>query len=121
MPQWNYIRFNGYHIREARSSAVQELAFTLADSFAYVDLGIVACLKVDDFAPRLSFFWNCGMDFFEEIAKFRAARRIWARVMKEKYRAKAPRSLLLSTHAQTSGASLSWQQPLNKVVRTTRD
>ena len=119
MPQWNYISVSGYHIREAGSSAVQELAFTLADGFAYVDLGIEAGLKVDDFAPRLSFFWNCGMDFFEEIAKFRAARRIWARVMKEKYKAKDPRSLLLRTHAQNSGASLTWQQPLNNIVRTT--
>jgi methylmalonyl-CoA mutase N-terminal domain/subunit len=119
MPQWNYISISGYHIREAGSSAVQELAFTLADGFAYVDLGIEAGLKVDDFAPRLSFFWNCGMDFFEEVAKFRAARRIWARVMKEKYKAKDPRSLLLRTHAQNSGASLTWQQPLNNIVRTT--
>ena len=119
MPQWNYISISGYHIREAGSSAVQELAFTLADGFAYVDLGIEAGLRVDDFAPRLSFFWNCGMDFFEEIAKFRAARRIWARVMKEKYKAKDPRSLLLRTHAQNSGVSLTWQQPLNNIVRTT--
>lgn len=119
MPQWNYISVSGYHIREAGSSAVQELAFTLADGFAYVDLGIEAGLKVDDFAPRLSFFFNCGMDFFEEVAKFRAARRIWARVMKEKYKAKDPRSLLLRTHAQNSGASLTWQQPLNNIVRTT--
>jgi len=119
MPQWNYISISGYHIREAGSSALQELAFTLADGFAYVDLGIEAGLKVDEFAPRLSFFWNCGMDFFEEVAKFRAARRIWARVLKEKYGAKDPRSLLLRTHAQTSGASLTWQQPLNNIVRTT--
>ena len=119
MPQWNYISISGYHIREAGSSAVQELAFTLADGFAYVDLGIEAGLRVDDFAARLSFFWNCGMDFFEEIAKFRAARRIWARVMKEEYKAKDPRSLLLRTHAQNSGASLTWQQPLNNIVRTT--
>ncbi len=119
MPQWNYISISGYHIREAGSSAVQELAFTLADGFAYVDLGIDAGLNVDDFAPRLSFFWNCGMDFFEEVAKFRAARRIWARVLKEKYKARDPRSLLLRTHAQNSGASLTWQQPLNNIVRTT--
>jgi methylmalonyl-CoA mutase N-terminal domain/subunit len=119
MPQWNYISISGYHIREAGSSAVQELAFTLADGFAYVDLGIEAGLEVDDFAPRLSFFWNCGMDFFEEIAKFRAARRIWARVMRERYKAKDPRSLLLRTHAQNSGASLTWQQPLSNIVRTT--
>src|SRR5712692_9248372 len=119
MPQWNYISISGYHIREAGSSAVQELAFTLADGFAYVDLGLEAGLKVDEFAPRLSFFWNCGMDFFEEVAKFRAARRIWARVLREKYKAKDPRSLLLRTHAQNSGASLTWQQPLNNIVRTT--
>ena len=119
MPQWNYISISGYHIREAGSSAVQELAFTLADGFAYVDLGIEAGLNVDNFAPRLSFFWNCGMDFFEEVAKFRAARRIWARVLKEKYKAKDPRSLLLRTHAQNSGVSLTWQQPLNNIVRTT--
>src|SRR5256886_466303 len=119
MPQWNYISISGYHIREAGSSALQELAFTLADGFAYVDLGIEAGLNVDDFAPRLSFFWNCGMDFFEEVAKFRAARRIWARVMKEKYHAKDPRSLLLRTHAQNSGASLTCQQPLINIVRTT--
>ena len=119
MPQWNYISVSGYHIREAGSSALQELAFTLADEFAYVELGIEAGLNVDDFAPRLSFFWNSGMDFFEEVAKFRAARRIWARVMREKYGAKDPRSLLLRTHAQNSGASLTWQQPLNNIVRTT--
>src|SRR3989475_12280472 len=119
MPEWKYISIRGYHSREAGSSAVQELAFRLADGFAYVDLGIEAGLKVDDFAPRLSFFWNCGMDFFEEIAKFRAARRIWARVMKEKYKVQDSRSLLLRTHAQNSGASLTWQQPLNDIVRTT--
>ncbi len=119
MPQWNYISISGYHIREAGSSAVQELAFTLADGFAYVDLGLDAGLKVEDFAPRLSFFFNCGMDFFEEVAKFRAARRIWARVLKDKYKVKDSRSLLLRTHAQNSGASLTWQQPLNNIVRTT--
>src|SRR3989442_8178378 len=119
LPRWNVISISGYHIREAGAVALQELAFTLADGFAYVDLGIEAGLNVDDFAPRLSFFWNCGMDFFEEIAKFRAARRIWARVMKEKYKAKDPRSLLLRTHAQNSGASLTWQQPLNNIIRTT--
>jgi methylmalonyl-CoA mutase N-terminal domain/subunit len=118
LPQWNYISVSGYHIREAGSSALQELAFTLADGFAYLDLGIDAGLKVDDFAPRLSFFFNCGMDFFEEVAKFRAARRIWAQVMREKYHAKNPRSMLLRFHTQTSGASLTWQQPLNNIVRT---
>ena len=119
LPQWNYVSVSGYHIREAGSSALQELAFTLADGFAYVDLGLEAGLKVDDFAPRLSFFFNCGMDFFEEIAKFRAARRIWSNVLKEKYHARNPRSLLMRFHTQTSGVSLTWQQPLNNIVRTT--
>jgi len=118
MPRWNYISISGYHIREAGASALQELAFTLADGFAYVDLGISAGLPVDAFAQRLSFFFNCAMDFFEEVAKFRAARRIWATVMKEKYRARDPRSMLLRFHTQTSGASLTWQQPMNNIVRT---
>jgi len=118
LPQWNYVSVSGYHIREAGSSALQELSFTLADGFAYLDLGLEAGLKVDDFAPRLSFFFNCGMDFFEEIAKFRAARRIWSKVVKEKYRAKNPKSMLLRFHTQTSGVSLTWQQPLNNIVRT---
>jgi methylmalonyl-CoA mutase N-terminal domain/subunit len=118
LPQWNYVSVSGYHIREAGSSALQELAFTLADGFAYVDLGVDAGLRVDDFAPRLSFFFNCGMDFFEEVAKFRAARRIWANVLKERYHAKNPRSLLMRFHTQTSGVSLTWQQPLNNIVRT---
>ena len=119
MPLWNYISISGYHIREAGSSAIQELAFTLADGFGYVELGKEAGLHVDEFAPRLSFFFNSTMDFFEEIAKFRAARRIWATVMREKYGAKDPRSLLMRFHTQTSGASLTWQQPLNNIVRTT--
>jgi methylmalonyl-CoA mutase N-terminal domain/subunit len=118
VPQWNYISISGYHIREAGASALQELAFTLADGFSYVDLGVSAGLHVDSFAPRLSFFFNSTMNFFEEVAKFRAARRIWATVMKEKYGAKDPRSLLLRFHTQTSGASLTWQQPLNNIVRT---
>jgi methylmalonyl-CoA mutase N-terminal domain/subunit len=118
VPQWNYISISGYHIREAGASALQELAFTLADGFSYVDLGISAGLPVDSFAPRLSFFFNSTMNFFEEIAKFRAARRIWATVLKERYGAKDPKSLLLRFHTQTSGASLTWQQPLNNVVRT---
>jgi methylmalonyl-CoA mutase N-terminal domain/subunit len=118
VPQWNCLSISGYHIREAGASALQELAFTLADGFAYVDLGVSAGLPVDSFAPRLSFFFNSTMDFFEEIAKFRAARRIWATVLKEKYGAKDPRSMLLRFHTQTSGASLTWQQPLNNVVRT---
>lgn len=118
LPQWNYVSVSGYHIREAGSSALQELAFTLADGFAYVDLGLEAGLKVDDFAPRMSFFFNCGMDFFEEIAKFRAARRIWSKVMKDKYHVRNSRSLLMRFHTQTSGVSLTWQQPLNNIVRT---
>ncbi len=118
MPLWNYVSVSGYHIREAGSSAVQELAFTLADGFGYVELGLEAGLKVDDFAPRLSFFFNSTMDFFEEIAKFRAARRIWATVLREKYGAKSPRSLLMRFHTQTSGASLTWQQPYNNIIRT---
>ncbi len=119
MPLWNYISISGYHIREAGSSAVQELAFTLADGFGYVDLGLEAGLKAEQFAPRLSFFFNATMDFFEEIAKFRAARRIWATVLREKYGVKDKRSLLMRFHTQTSGASLTWQQPLNNIVRTT--
>jgi methylmalonyl-CoA mutase N-terminal domain/subunit len=119
MPLWHYLSVSGYHIREAGASALQELAFTLMDGFTYVDLGIKAGLSVDEFAPRLSFFFNSTMNFFEEIAKFRAARRIWARVMKEFYGAKNPRSLALRFHTQTSGASLTWQQPLNNIIRTT--
>ena len=118
MPQFNTISISGYHIREAGSTAVQELAFTLADGFAYVDAAIAAGLDVDDFAPRLSFFFNSHLDFFEEIAKFRAARRIWARHLKERYKAKNPRSWLLRFHTQTAGCSLTAQQPMLNVVRT---
>ncbi len=117
MPLWNYISISGYHIREAGATAIQELAFTLADGFAYVDLGIKGGLNVDDFAPRLSFFFNSHNDFFEEIAKYRAARRIWGAALKEKYRAKDPRSMLLRFHTQTAGCSLTWQQPLVNIVR----
>ncbi|MGB9803881.1 acyl-CoA mutase large subunit family protein [Desulfofundulus sp.] len=118
VPKWNTISISGYHIREAGSTAVQELAFTLADGFAYVEAGIKAGLNVDDFAPRLSFFFNAHIDFFEEIAKYRAARRIWARRMREKYGAKDPRSWLLRFHTQTAGCSLTAQQPENNIVRT---
>lgn len=118
MPKYNYISISGYHIREAGSTAVQELAFTLADGFAYVEAGIKAGLNVDDFAPRLSFFFNSHLDFFEEIAKYRAARRIWARHMREKYKAKKPESWLLRFHTQTAGVSLTAQQPENNIVRT---
>jgi methylmalonyl-CoA mutase N-terminal domain/subunit len=119
MPQWNTISISGYHIREAGATAVQELAFTLADGIGYVDLGREGGLDVDDFAPRLSFFFDVHNDFFEEIAKFRAARRLWAKIMKERFGAKNPRSWMLRTHAQTAGVSLMAQQPLNNVVRTT--
>ncbi len=118
MPRWNTVSISGYHIREAGSTAAQELAFTLSDGFAYVEAGIEAGLDVDDFAPRLSFFFNSHIDFFEEIAKFRAARRIWATVMKEKYGAKDERSLKMRFHTQTAGVSLTAQEPLNNVART---
>jgi methylmalonyl-CoA mutase N-terminal domain/subunit len=119
MPQWNTISISGYHIREAGATAVQELAFTLADGIGYVQAGVDAGLDVDEFAPRLSFFFDVHNDFYEEIAKFRAARRIWARTMKERFGAKNPKSWLLRTHAQTAGVSLMAPQPLNNVVRTT--
>jgi len=118
VPKWNTISISGYHIREAGSTAVQELAFTLADGFAYVEAGIKAGLDVDDFAPRLSFFFNSHLDFFEEVAKYRAARRIWARHMREKYKAKKIESWLLRFHTQTAGCSLTAQQPENNIVRT---
>ena len=118
VPRWNTVSISGYHIREAGSTAVQELAFTLADGFAYVEAGINAGIDVDSFAPRLSFFFNAHIDFFEEIAKYRAARRIWARRLKEKYGAKDERSLLLRFHTQTAGCSLTAQQPENNIVRT---
>ena len=119
VPKWNTISISGYHIREAGSTALQELAFTLADGFAYVEAGIERGMDIDQFAPRLSFFFDAHMDFFEEIAKFRAARRIWARKMKEKYGAKDPKSLLMRFHTQTAGVSLTAQQPENNIVRTT--
>jgi len=118
VPRWNTISISGYHIREAGSTAVQELAFTLADGIAYVEAALERGLEVDDFSPRLSFFFDSHIDFFEEIAKFRAARRIWARIMKERFKAKNPRSLMLRFHTQTAGCSLSAQQPYNNVVRT---
>jgi methylmalonyl-CoA mutase N-terminal domain/subunit len=117
MPLWNTISISGYHIREAGSTAIQELAFTLADGMEYVRWGIKRGMKVDDFAPRLSFFFNAHNDFFEEIAKYRAARRIWAKWMREKMGAKNPRSWLMRFHTQTAGVSLTAQQPMNNVVR----
>ena len=119
MPLWHPVSVSGYHIREAGSTAVQELAFTIADGIGYLQAGIDAGLDVDDFAPRLSFFWDVHNDFFEEIAKFRAARRLWARIVRDRFGAKDPRSWRLRTHAQTAGVSLTAQQPLNNVVRVT--
>ena len=118
MPRWNAVSISGYHIREAGSTAVQELAFTLADGMAYVEASMAAGLDVDDFAPRLSFFFDSHIDFFEEIAKFRAARRLWARIMRDKYGAKDPKSWMLRFHTQTAGVSLTRQQVENNVTRT---
>ncbi len=116
-PRFHPVSISGYHIREAGSTAVQELAFTIADGLCYVQSGVERGLDVDDFAPRLSFFWDIHSDFLEEIAKLRAGRRMWARLMKERFGAKNPRSLMLRTHAQTAGVSLTAQQPMNNVVR----
>jgi len=122
VPRWNTISISGYHIREAGATAVQELAFTLADGIAYVqDVIDRKKLDVDAFAPRLSFFFNSHIDFFEEIAKFRAARRMWARIMRDRFRAKNPRSWWMRFHTQTAGCSLTAQQPFNNVVRTTTE
>jgi methylmalonyl-CoA mutase N-terminal domain/subunit len=117
LPSWNTISISGYHIREAGSTAVQEVAFTLADAIAYVEAALAAGLVVDEFAPQLSFFFNAHNDLLEEIAKFRAARRLWARIMRERFDARDPRSLLLRFHAQTAGSSLTAQQPENNIVR----
>jgi methylmalonyl-CoA mutase N-terminal domain/subunit len=119
LPRWNTISISGYHIREAGSTAAQELAFTLADGMAYVQAAMERGLEVDRFAPRLSFFFNAHNDFFEEIAKYRAARRIWAREMRERFHAQDPRSWWLRFHTQTAGCSLTAQQPENNIVRTT--
>ena len=119
MPNWNSISISGYHIREAGSTAVQEIAFTLADGVAYVEAALAAGLDVDAFAPRLSFFWNAHNNLFEEVAKYRAARRMWAKIMTERFGAKDERSTLLRFHTQTGGATLTAQQPENNIVRTT--
>jgi methylmalonyl-CoA mutase N-terminal domain/subunit len=116
-PQWNTISISGYHIREAGATAAQELAFTLANGFTYVERGLARGLDVDAFAPRLSFFWDIHNDLFEEIAKLRAARRIWARHMRERFGAKNPRSWMMRFHSQTAGVTLTAQQPMNNVVR----
>ena len=118
MPRWHPISISGYHIREAGSTAQQELAFTLTDGFTYVEAAIERGIDVDDFAPRLSFFFNAHIDFFEEIAKYRAARRIWAREMRDTYGARDPESMRMRFHTQTAGVSLTAQQPLNNIVRT---
>src|ERR1700719_4895552 len=117
LPKWNTISISGYHIREAGSTAIQEVAFTLADAIAYVQAALDAGLDVDNFAPQLSFFFNAHSDLLEEIAKYRAARRLWARIMRERFAARDPRSLLLRFHAQTAGSSLTAQQPENNIVR----
>jgi methylmalonyl-CoA mutase N-terminal domain/subunit len=117
VPQWNTISISGYHIREAGSTAVQEVAFTLADGISYVDAAINVGLNVDEFAPRLSFFFNAHLDFLEEIAKFRAARKLWADIMKNRFNAKDPRSLMMRFHTQTAGCTLTAQQPKNNIVR----
>ncbi len=117
VPKWNTISISGYHIREAGSTAVQELAFTIADGIAYVRAGIEAGIPVDKFAPRLSYFFNAHIDFFEEVAKYRAARRMWARIMKERFKAKDPNSWKLRFHTQTAGCTLTAQQPMNNVIR----
>ena len=119
MPRWNTVSISGYHIREAGATAIQELAFTIADGLAYVDAALARGLQIDEFAPRLSFFFDVHNDFFEEIAKFRAGRRLWARLMRERYKAQDPRSWMMRCHAQTAGVSLTAQQPENNIVRTT--
>src|SRR5207244_7131505 len=118
VPRWHPLSVSGYHIREAGATAAQELAFTLADGFAYVELGMQRGMDVNVFAPGLSFFFNAHMDFFEEIAKYRAARRIWARWLRDRYGATDPNAMKLRFHAQTAGVSLTAQQPTNNVVRT---
>ena len=119
VPNWNTISISGYHIREAGSTAVQEVAFTLADGIAYVEAALAAGLEIDDFAPRISFFFNAHNNLLEEIAKFRAARRLWARIMRDRFKARDPRSMMLRFHTQTAGSSLTAQQPEVNVVRTT--
>ncbi len=119
VPNWNTISISGYHIREAGATAVQEVAFTLADGVAYVDAAVAAGLDVDEFAPRLSFFFNAHNDLFEEVAKFRAARRVWAHIMKERFGAKSPKSWMLRFHTQTGGSTLTAQQPENNIIRVT--
>jgi len=117
VPQWNTISISGYHIREAGSTAVQEVAFTLANGIAYVEAATKAGMDVDSFGPRLSFFFNAHLDFIEEIAKYRAARKLWAKIMKERFHAKDPRSMMIRFHTQTAGCTLTAQQPMNNIIR----
>ena len=117
VPNWNTISISGYHMREAGCTAVQEVAFTLANGISYVEAAIKAGLDVDEFGPRLSFFFNAHLDFLEEVAKYRAARRLWAKIMKERFQAKNPRSLMLRFHTQTAGCTLTAQQPYNNIIR----
>src|SRR6202012_4135604 len=119
LPSWNTISISGYHIREAGPTAVQEIAFTLANGIAYVEAAIAAGMDIDSFAPRLSFFWNAHNNLFEEVAKYRAARRMWARIMAERFGAKDERSKMLRVHTQTGGSTLTAQQPENNIVRVT--
>ena len=119
MPNWNTISISGYHIREAGSTAVQEIAFTLANGIAYVEAALAAGLELDDFAPRLSFFFNAHNNLFEEVAKYRAARRLWANIMRDRFGAKDPKSMMLRFHTQTGGSTLTAQQPENNIVRVT--
>ena len=121
VPRWNTVSISGYHIREAGATAVQELAFTIYDGITYVEESMKRGLNVDDFAGRLSFFWNSHIDFFEEIAKMRAGRRIWARLMRDRFHAKSPRSMLMRFHTQTAGCSLTAQEPYNNIIRTTTE
>jgi methylmalonyl-CoA mutase N-terminal domain/subunit len=121
IPKWNTISISGYHMREAGATAVQEIAFTLANAVAYVEAALAAGLAIDDFAPRLSFFFACHMNFFEEAAKFRAARRMWGRIMQDRFHAQDPKSAMLRFHTQTGGATLTAQQPENNIVRTTME
>src|SRR5574344_218961 len=118
VPSWNTISISGYHIREAGCTAAQEIAFTLADGIAYIEAGLKAGLKLEAFAPRLSFFFNAHNQFFEEIAKFRAARRLWAKIIKERFGCSDPKSQMLRFHTQTAGSTLTAQQPDNNIVRT---
>src|SRR5262245_15483492 len=121
VPKWNTISISGYHMREAGATAVQEIAFTLANAVSYVEAALAAGLAIDDFAPRVSFFFACHMNFFEEAAKFRAARRMWGRIMRDRFHAEDPRSAMLRFHTQTGGATLTAQQPENNIVRTTME